>query len=96
MMPQMSGEAGPAYGGKIAIAHDSLTQEGGAERVLEALHELFPDAPVYTLVLDLKLKQKYAGWDIRTSNLQTLYLALGKFQYLLPLVAYGVDTMDLS
>ncbi|WP_144825371.1 glycosyltransferase [Micrococcus luteus] len=34
--------------GRIAIAHDYLTQKGGAERVVLALHRLFPDAPIYT------------------------------------------------
>lgn len=33
---------------KIAIVHDYIKDYGGAERVLEALHELYPDAPIYT------------------------------------------------
>ena len=33
---------------KVALVHDYLREYGGAERVLEALHEIFPDAPVYT------------------------------------------------
>ena len=37
-------------GMKIALVHDYLKEYGGAERVLEALHELFPNAPVYTSV----------------------------------------------
>jgi glycosyltransferase involved in cell wall biosynthesis len=81
---------------KIAIAHDSFTQMGGAERVVDALHELFPDAPVFTLVFDPKFKEKYKGWDIRTSNLQSVYLAVGSLQYCLPLIPYGVDTLDFS
>jgi len=35
---------------KVAIVHDWLNQVGGAEEVLEALVELFPGAPVYTLI----------------------------------------------
>jgi glycosyltransferase involved in cell wall biosynthesis len=81
---------------KVALAHDSFTQLGGAERVLDALHELFPDAPVFTLVYDPKFKEKYKTWDIRTSSLQTLYLSLGKLQYLLPLIPWGVDNLDFS
>ncbi|UBH24489.1 glycosyltransferase [Micrococcus porci] len=34
--------------GRIAIAHDYLTQKGGAERVVLALHRMWPDAPIYT------------------------------------------------
>ena len=33
---------------KIALVHDYLKEIGGAERVLSALHEIWPDAPVYT------------------------------------------------
>ena len=35
---------------KVAIVHDYIKEYGGAERVLEALHEVFPDAPVFTTV----------------------------------------------
>lgn len=37
---------------RVAIAHDYLNQYGGAERVLEVLLEIFPDAPIYTLLYD--------------------------------------------
>lgn len=38
--------------GAIAIAHDYLTQKGGAERVVLALHRMWPDAPIYTTFYD--------------------------------------------
>ncbi|MCC6705417.1 MAG: glycosyltransferase family 4 protein, partial [Thermomicrobiales bacterium] len=38
---------------RIALVHDYLTQYGGAERVLDVLKELYPDAPVFTSVVDL-------------------------------------------
>ena len=36
----------------VAIAHDYLTQRGGAERVVLAMHAAFPDAPIYTTLFD--------------------------------------------
>ena len=33
---------------RIALVHDYIKEYGGAERVLEELHKLFPDAPIYT------------------------------------------------
>lgn len=33
---------------KVALVHDYLSQYGGAEKTLEALIDLFPDAPIYT------------------------------------------------
>jgi len=35
---------------KVALVHDWLNQYGGAERVLEVLHDLYPHAPVYTSI----------------------------------------------
>jgi len=32
---------------KLAIVHDYLNQYGGAERVIETLHELYPDVSIY-------------------------------------------------
>jgi hypothetical protein len=59
---------------KIALVHDYIKEYGGAERVLESLHELFPDAPVFTSVYCPKYlgphKTRFASWDIRTSWLQ--------------------------
>jgi glycosyltransferase involved in cell wall biosynthesis len=37
---------------KVAIAHEFLTQYGGAEKTLEAIAEVFPDAPIYTAKLN--------------------------------------------
>lgn len=37
---------------KVAIVHDYIKEYGGAERVLEALCEMYPDAPVYTAFVD--------------------------------------------
>jgi len=54
---------------KIALVHDYLREYGGAERVLEALHDLCPDAPVYTAFVDSVALgihwQKFKSWDLR-------------------------------
>lgn len=81
---------------RIALAHDSFTQLGGAERVIEALHEMYPDAPVFTLVLGRHLKDKYRSWDIRTSWLQVLYNIVPRLQYLLPFIPLAVSSLDFS
>jgi glycosyltransferase involved in cell wall biosynthesis len=53
---------------KVAIIHEFLYQYGGAEKVLESLHELFPNAPIYTLVYEPKyMPVSYQSWDIRQS-----------------------------
>jgi len=80
----------------LALAHDSFTQQGGAERVVEALHEMYPDAPVYALVLDKKLREKYRGWDIRTSWLQPLYDLFPKLRYFLPFIPFAVSLFNFE
>ncbi|MEK7075645.1 MAG: glycosyltransferase [Patescibacteria group bacterium] len=81
---------------KVAIAHDSITQLGGAERVLEALHELYPSAPVFTLVFDTRLKDHFEGWTIVSSPLQYLYNFIPKLQYLLPFVPLSLMFFNLN
>lgn len=61
---------------KVALVHDYIKEYGGAERVLEALHEIFPDAPVYTTVFLPKFlgphKERFKNWKIHTSFFQFL------------------------
>lgn len=85
-----------AFNLKVAIVHDSLTQLGGAERVVEALHEMFPQAPVFVLVMDKKLEEKFFGWDIRTSWLQVVYNIIPKFQWLFPLIPLALYSFNFS
>jgi hypothetical protein len=58
---------------KVAIVHDFLTQMGGAEKVVEVLHDMFPEAPIYTSMYDPQaMPDYYRQWDIRTSFLQKM------------------------
>ena len=58
---------------RVALVHDYLTQYGGAERVLEVLHERYPDAPVYTSLYDPNhLPDSFKSWDIRVSMLGSI------------------------
>ena len=56
---------------KVALVHDFLREYGGAERVIETLHEIFPTAPLYTAFVDKKAMgsqwQRFVNWDIRQS-----------------------------
>jgi glycosyltransferase involved in cell wall biosynthesis len=58
---------------KIALVHDYLNQYGGAERVLQVLCAMFPQAPIYTAVYDeVTTGGVFKGRDIRTSFLQNI------------------------
>lgn len=56
---------------KVALVHDYLKEYGGAERVLEALYDIFPDAPIYTSVyLPAFLgphKERFKNYRVKTS-----------------------------
>lgn len=82
---------------KIAIVHDFLVQYGGAERVLEVLSEMFPEAPIYTLLYDQeKIGDKFKDKNIRTSYLQKFPKFLRKrYRWLLPFFMVVPETFDL-
>lgn len=82
---------------RVAIVHDWLNQVGGGEAVLEALHELFPEAPIYTTLYDRNvMPDHYRTWDIRTSFLQRLPRTTAYFRYLMPLYPLAIEQFDLS
>jgi len=81
---------------KIALVHDMLVQEGGQERVLRALQEVFPQAPTFVLIYDKNKKQRfYADKDIRTTFLQKMPGVESKYQWYLPLMSAAVESHDL-
>lgn len=57
---------------RVVIVADWLTNMGGAEKVVLALHDAFPDAPIYTSTFVPENMPEFAGLDIRTTKLQNL------------------------
>src|ERR1700758_5138500 len=58
---------------------------GGAERVVLALHEAFPDAPIYTSTFVQGKMPAFAGLDVRTTKLQNLPGPLKKMHKFFPM-----------
>jgi glycosyltransferase involved in cell wall biosynthesis len=85
---------------KVAIVHDGLATHGGAggaEWVLSVLHEIFPDAPIYTTVFNPKIMpEEFNKWDIRTSFIQKLPFAKTKYKLYLPLMPTAIEQFDLT
>jgi glycosyltransferase involved in cell wall biosynthesis len=82
---------------KAALVQDRLNVFGGSERVLGDLHDLFPDAPIYTSIADLEvLPLSWRQWDIRTSKLQSVPFARKHHRLFLPLIALHFEQLDLS
>ncbi len=85
---------------KVALVHDYLREYGGAERVLEVLHELFPDAPIYTAYYNPEALgengKRFRNWDIRPSWFQRFPFAnrlLSAFRIFGPMM---FESFDLS
>ncbi len=81
---------------RIALVHDWLTAVGGAEMVLQKLHQMYPDAPIYTLFHDKKFTDTFLpDSKIYTSSLQRIY-KFGRFKkLLLPLIPAVAESFDL-
>jgi glycosyltransferase involved in cell wall biosynthesis len=60
-------------GTRVALVHDYLNQNGGAEKVLEAIHGLYPVSPVFTSIYAPELMPtEYRDWQIHVSFMQHL------------------------
>jgi glycosyltransferase involved in cell wall biosynthesis len=84
---------------KVALVHDDLVQWGGAERVLLAIFEIFPEAPIYTSVFDknnLLLKENFKGKKIVTSFMQKIPGWRGVYKALLPLYPFAFEQFDFT
>ena len=82
---------------KIALAHDYLNQLGGAERVLFAMHEIYPEAPVYTLIHDRKRSRGvFEKLNIKTSFLQKMPGGLRHMRWYLPWMPAAFESLDLT
>lgn len=82
---------------RVAIVHDFLNQAGGAERVVGGLHQIFPEAPIYTSILDRStLWPALQDADIRTSWMQRLPGLRKHFKKYLPFYPGAIESFDLS
>lgn len=82
---------------KVAIVVEELTQLGGAERVLDCFIEMFPNAPIFTLVWNSKKTlHKYDKHDVRTSFIQKLPLGTRRYKWYLPLMPKAVESFDFT
>ena len=79
---------------KIALVCDWLTTPGGAEKVLLELHQMYPDAPIYTSQYNKKGISWFKDADVRTGWLQIFPAKLRKI--LGPLRQIYFSRLDLS
>jgi glycosyltransferase involved in cell wall biosynthesis len=92
----LAGGSDSAWDARTVLVHDYLNQHGGAERVLEVMHDLAPDAPVFTSLYDpAHMPDTYRGWDIRTSWVDRVPGARRAHQRVLPAYPLAFERLRL-
>lgn len=87
----------PSAAGRVVLVHDWLNQRGGAEFVLDCLHELCERPPVYTsLYQPENMPRALRDWDIHCSFLNRLPGVHALHRYLLPFYPTAFARMNLS
>jgi glycosyltransferase involved in cell wall biosynthesis len=82
---------------RIALVHDYLVQDGGAERVFSSFNKIFPTADAHVLLHNPKKSHKdFADKKIHTSFLQKWPLAKRYYQWYLPLMPLAAEHLDFS
>ncbi len=81
---------------RIAIVCDWLTVYAGAERVVLALHELFPNAPIYTSLYRPSEFPDFKDADVRESKLSRLPFSRRLHRLMVPLMPRHFESMDFS
>ena len=80
----------------LALVYDRINKWGGAERLLASLHQLWPQAPVYTGVYNPKTTLWAKTWDIRPSFINHLPGAKTNHEPYFWLMPLGLETLDLK
>ncbi len=82
---------------KIALVHDWLTGMRGGERCLEVFCEMFPDAPIYTLIyVKEKISPRIREHHILASYLNSLPVVQHRYRYFLPLFPSAIQSFELD
>lgn len=82
---------------RVALVHDYLFEQGGAENVVEALGAIYPDAPIYTSIYNpATMSDFYARRQIKTSFLQKIGQKKKFAKALLPLYPLAFRGFDLQ
>lgn len=82
---------------KVALIHDHLAQDGGAEKVLKVFADMFPDAPIYTLLYEKRHADKYfKNRTIMTSVIQRLPGGVRFYKWFMPWMPTAVEFFNLN
>lgn len=81
---------------KVALVYDRVNKWGGAERVLLALHKIFPDAPLFTSVYEPRKASWAKVFNVKTSFLQKFSLARNNHELLAVLMPFVFESFSFD
>ena len=81
---------------KLALVYDRVNKWGGAERVLECLHQIWSDAPLYTAIYHPHTAPWAKDFDVRPSFVNQLPWASTNHEWYFWLMPLAFETLDLS
>lgn len=81
---------------KVALVYDRLNKIGGAERVLEQFHTLYPEADWYTSVWDTERAPFSTEWNVHASWLNRIPFLRRHHEWVPYLMPFIFESFDLS
>ena len=82
---------------KIALIHDDLVQEGGAESLFAAISSIWPKAPIYTSLVDwTRVSSSIDRERIKISFIQKIPFARFFYKFLLPLYPFAFESFNFD
>src|SRR3989344_2026037 len=82
---------------RIVLVHDDFTQLGGAESLFATIASIWPEAPIYTSLVNWnKLPQSLNPDRIQTSFMQKIPFANKLYKALLPLYPLAFESFNFN
>jgi len=81
---------------KIALVHDYLAQDGGAELVLRYFHEIWPEAPIFVLFNNKGSVKGFDEAEIRESFLKRFPFVKNHYQWYFALMPMATESYDFK
>src|SRR3989304_7069492 len=86
-----------SYQPKIALVHDDFVQSGGAESLFATIASIWPDAPIYTSLVDWKkIPATISRNRVRPSFMQKIPFATRFYRTLLPLYPLAFESFNFD
>ncbi|UTR06079.1 glycosyltransferase family 4 protein [Alkalihalobacillus sp. LMS6] len=83
---------------KVCIVHDWLVTYAGAEKVLEEIIKIYPDADLFSIVdfLDGNNRSFIGNKQVKTTFIQKLPFSKKRYRQYLPLMPIAIEQLDVS